>query len=394
MPGISVITITAGPSPAIWTTLVVSSIVICFAAKSPRSSATFNSSVMLVLPPRSSEGGGAFSASCPPDDAAVSSRAKRTNCLPRTCVGPWRTSPFPPILIGAHLKASVEFDIIRGYSAMTLLVDIHVLAGAMPSSVAITADVLATANRLRALQSRPPIFFIQLSGSGARTARAFLGIVGDADIHRRADITVVPGLGVSTEEEIRLRMSRPDVARAKQTLERAAADRREIATSCSGVFLLASTGLLDGRRATTSWWLAPLFGKLYPRVQLETGALVVRDGRFISAGAAMAQMDLMLSLVARHADAALADHCSRYLLLDQRRSQSRYMALGFLASVDPQIARAEAWARDRLDDDFTMDELATAAGLAPRTFARRVRQATGLSPVRFVQRLRVDAAVA
>jgi transcriptional regulator GlxA family with amidase domain len=297
-------------------------------------------------------------------------------------------------LIGARFEASVKFDIIRGYSAMTLLVEVHVLAGAMPSSVAITTDVLATANRLRALQSRPPIFRIQLSGSGARAARAFLGVVGNADTHHPADIIVVPGLGVSTEEEIRLRMSRPDISRAKQMLERAAANGGEIATSCSGVFLLASTGLLDGRRATTSWWLAPLFGRFYPRVQLETGALVVRDDRFVSAGAAMAQMDLMLSLVARHADAALANQCSRYLLLDQRRSQSRYMALGFLASVDPHVARAEAWARDRLHEEFTVDELAAAAGLAPRTFARRVRQTTGLSPVRFIQRLRVDAAVA
>jgi AraC-like DNA-binding protein len=69
------------------------------------------------------------------------------------------------------------------------------------------------------------------------------------------------------------------------------------------------------------------------------------------------------------------------------------MALGFLAAADPQIAKAEAWARARLDRAFTVDDVARAAGLAPRTFARRTESATGQSPVRFLQRLRVDAAI-
>jgi transcriptional regulator GlxA family with amidase domain len=183
------------------------------------------------------------------------------------------------------------------------------------------------------------------------------------------------------------------VERARRSLLTAAARGTEIATSCSGVFLLASTGLLDGRRVTTTWWLAPLFRRLHPAVMLDTDALVVRDRGLTTAGAAMAQMDLMLAVVAQYAGAKLADECARYLLLDQRRSQSRYMALGFLAAADPQIAKAEAWARKRLDKAFTVDDVAKAAGLAPRTFARRVKSTTGQSPVRFLQRLRVDAAI-
>jgi transcriptional regulator GlxA family with amidase domain len=170
------------------------------------------------------------------------------------------------------------------------------------------------------------------------------------------------------------------VQRARKSLLAAAARGAEIATSCSGVFLLASTGLLDGRRATTACWLAPVFRRMYPAVELDPHALVVCDVQVITAGAAMAQMDLMLAVVTQHAGARLADQCARYLLLDQRRSQSRYMALGFLAAADPQIAKAEAWVRARLDRAFTVDDVAQAAGLAPRTFARRLASSAATPP--------------
>jgi transcriptional regulator GlxA family with amidase domain len=273
-------------------------------------------------------------------------------------------------------------------------VEILALSGGMPSSLAITVDMLATANRLRALSGRTAAFSVGVSGSGAKLGRAMAKeaglVVGDSPC---ADIVIVPGLGLSTEADMQARFARPDVARARKVLLTADARGAAIATSCSGVFLLASTGLLDGRRATTTWWLAPIFRRLHPAVALDVDALVVRDGGFSTAGAAMAQMDLMLSLIAQHADAKLAQQCARYLLLDQRRSQSRYMALGFLAAADPQVAKAEAWARPRLAEAFTVDDVARAAGLSPRTFARRVERATGQSPVRFLQRLRVDAAI-
>jgi transcriptional regulator GlxA family with amidase domain len=273
-------------------------------------------------------------------------------------------------------------------------VEVLTLSGAMPSSVAITIDVLATANRLRVLAGRAEAFAAQFSGSGAKGARKIAAAAGlESQQDYPAEVVVMPGLGLSNEAELAARFARPDVQRARKSLLAAAARGAEIATSCSGVFLLASTGLLDGRRATTTWWLAPVFRRMYPAVELDPDALVVCDVQVTTAGAAMAQMDLMLAVVTQHAGARLADQCARYLLLDQRRSQSRYIALGFLAAADPQIAKAEAWARARLDRAFTVDDVARAAGLAPRTFARRTESATGQSPVRFLQRLRVDAAI-
>jgi transcriptional regulator GlxA family with amidase domain len=81
------------------------------------------------------------------------------------------------------------------------------------------------------------------------------------------------------------------------------------------------------------------------------------------------------------------------MLLESRPSQARYMAISFMASADERISRAERWVRARLDEGFPMHKMADAAGLGARTFARRLHRATGLSPVRFVQRLRVERAI-
>jgi transcriptional regulator GlxA family with amidase domain len=270
-------------------------------------------------------------------------------------------------------------------------IEVLVLRGAMASSVAITVDVLATANRLHAARGRRPPFRVRLAGAGAKRVQGLWPQVHDEQMGP-PEVVIVPGLGMATEAEVTARLKDRDIDQARRRLTAAAAEGVEIATSCSGAFLLAHAGLLDGRRATTSWWLAPIFRRLYPAVRLDTEALVVTDGGVTTAGAALAQMDLMLAIIARRAGAALAEETARYLLLDQRRSQSRYMALGYLAGRDDAVGRAEAWAKDNLGRDFAVAEMAAAVGFTPRTFARRVEKATGLSPVRFVQRIRVERA--
>lgn len=273
---------------------------------------------------------------------------------------------------------------------MTTLVEILVLRGAFPSSVAVSFDVFATANRLREQRGRPPAFAVRAVGSGARQARQF---IGGEDAVGLSQVVIVPGLGLNNEAEVTARLAERDIASASTFLAAALARGALVAGACSAVFLMATSGILEGRRATTSWWLAPLLQRLHPQVRLDSEALLVTDGPVVTAGAAMAQLDLSLAIVARFGGPDLADACARYLLLDQRRSQGRYMSLRFLAMSDEHVARAEAWARERLVEPFAIDDLAAAVGLSPRTFARRVARATGLSPVQLVQRLRVEQAV-
>lgn len=273
-------------------------------------------------------------------------------------------------------------------------VEILILKNAQASSIAITFDVLATANRLRQAAGRKPPFVIHATGTGARAAQALVGAPSAANGGQHtARLVIVPGLGLSDAASIAQGLARRGAVQARTRLQEAAAGGAEIATSCSGTFLVAQAGLLNGRRATTTWWLANEFRQRFADVRLDTDALIVRDGNITTAGAAMAHLDLMLDLVARHASRALADMCSRYLLLDARRSQARYMVLAHLSAADERIARAERFARQSLETGFTIDQLAQAACLSPRTFARRLQQTLGLSPVQFVQKLRVERAV-
>jgi transcriptional regulator GlxA family with amidase domain len=269
-------------------------------------------------------------------------------------------------------------------------VEVLLLGGSMPSSVAISFDILATANRLREAAGRPPPFAAFATGPGARALRSFSAPVGVKQ--GEADVLVVPGAGFASETEVADGLRGSEAAAARRRIGAAAASGCDIAASCSSTFLLASAGLLDGRRATTTWWLAPAFRRMFPAVHLEADAVVVADGGYTTAGAAMAHINLMLALVARCASPSLADLCARYMLLDRRGSQAPYMSLAMLCTGDEKVAKVEAWARERLADGIGVGELGAAAGLEPRTFARRVKRATGLTPVAFLQRLRVERA--
>lgn len=289
------------------------------------------------------------------------------------------------------LDASVANDIIQGFFAM-VAVEMLSLKGASPSSVAVTYEVLETANRLRVLKRRKPLFDIYVTGSGAASTRRFIGLTTRA-CPAVPDLLVLPAMGWADEAAISAGLERRDSRAAQRRISEAVAGGAEIATSCSGVFILAATGLLDERHATTTWWLAPLFRKWFPSVRLESDALVLVDGPITTAGAAMAHLDLMLAMVSRHGGDELARNCSKFMLLDERRSQARYMAMAHLAAQDEWTMRLGRVARERLPHGLTVERMAAAMGLGSRTFARRLKRSTGLTPVRYLQRLKVERAL-
>lgn len=272
-------------------------------------------------------------------------------------------------------------------------VEIIAVQGGSPASLAITYELFTAANLVRRSQGRPAAFAIRIAGDGAAALSGWFGDIDLASEHEQAELVVLPGLAFTNEAALEAGLQRPSAIAARERIRRRAAEGAEIASSCSGVFLLAEAGILTGKRATTAWWLAPLFRRLYPQVALEADAMIVTDRGVVTAGAAMAQLDLCLMLIARHADADTADRCARYLLMDRRFSQARYAAISYLAEADERVARAERWARERLHEGIRVDDLAAAASLSPRTFARRLDRALGLSPMKFLNRLRVERAI-
>jgi transcriptional regulator GlxA family with amidase domain len=288
---------------------------------------------------------------------------------------------FMDIVAISALWASVKIDIYRGFFDMTKVAVLEI-ERCMASSAAITHDVLATANRIGATKGAPP-FKVTTVRCGSRRSSADL---------RGSELVIIPGLGTSSAGELETKLKSPVCRRAVDMLSRAHARGAMLAASCASTFLLAETGLLDGRRATTTWWFAPLFRQRYPTVELLAEQMVVADWPIATAGAAMAQMDLMLAVIGRFAGPSLAKACANYLLLDGRRSQAPFMAISYLATQDPRIAKAEKWVRDNIARDFAIEELACAVALAPRTFARRVAAVCGVSPIQFVQRIRLETA--
>jgi transcriptional regulator GlxA family with amidase domain len=168
---------------------------------------------------------------------------------------------------------------------------------------------------------------------------------------------------------------------------------RPTGSSCGGAFLLAEAGVLEGHTATTTWWLAPQLQRRCPGARIEAERALVVDGRLVTAGAVFAQADLVLHVVARACGPTLSRRVARLLLLSTHASQAAFMAVQQLAANDTTVRRAEAWARARLGDSFSVVDMARAAGASPRTLARRLAEAVGTTPIGFVQRLRVEQAV-
>ncbi|MEV6337553.1 helix-turn-helix domain-containing protein [Nocardia vinacea] len=209
-----------------------------------------------------------------------------------------------------------------------------------------------------------------------------------------SDILVLPGPSAATEGRIHELLSRPDTVQAIELIRQAAANGATVAASCSATFILAASGLLSGRTATTTWWLAPLFTRRFPDITVLIDRMVIDTGPVVTAGAAFAHADLMLTLIARLHSAALADRVARYLVLDSRMSQSRYMILEHLRSTDPALRALEHHITTNLSRQLSLAELASAASVSPRTLARRTHTHLGMSPTEYVHRLRVSHAAA
>ena len=163
---------------------------------------------------------------------------------------------------------------------------------------------------------------------------------------------------------------------------------------CAGAFLLARTGLLKGRKATTHWNLADSFAKLFPDIILKREKMLIDEGDCITAGGGSAYLDLSLYLTARFGTPELAASLSRILLIDPaRRLQSPYQTCYFNKHHgDMEILAIQEWLEDNFAQPVTLHILASRVALGERTFMRRFKKATGDTPLEYLQHLRVEAA--
>jgi len=253
-------------------------------------------------------------------------------------------------------------------------------------------DTFQTANQLAEATHGEPLFRITLS-SPSKRAKTQQGLqVPLAALPRvRPDVVVVPALGAKSPLALASVLLREDVAELAALLEKWSRAGSVVAAACTGTFLLARAGLLDGRRATTSWWLAPYFRQCFPKVELDDTRMLVDAKSVVTAGAALAHIDLALWLV-RQRSPALARDVAHYLTFDGRASQAAYAMQDHLAHADPLVEKFESWARRNLSR-FSLAAAARSVGTSERTLERRLRAVLGKSPLSFVQDLRVEQAI-
>src|SRR6266853_1939017 len=167
-----------------------------------------------------------------------------------------------------------------------------------------------------------------------------------------------------------------------------------LASVCSGAYILAEAGLLDGRRATTHWRRTRHFLVTYPEVKLEPDRIFVRDGNIWSSAGITAGIDLALAMVTEDLGDEIAQKTARQLVLYNRRSggQSQFSSLLELKAPSGRFGPLLSWAREHLDAPLTVEDLAEQAGMSSRHFTRAFIAETGTTPSRAVERLRIEVA--
>ena len=213
-------------------------------------------------------------------------------------------------------------------------------------------------------------------------------IVPDHSIaESEADIIILPPILKKIEESL-------DNIKISDWLSNHHKSGGRIASVCAGSFLLAETGILNGRNATTHWNLADKFRKRYPEVNLQIQRLLVDGGDYICCGGVSAWMDLALHIVALSAGKEISRQCAKMMLIDPHREhQTPYGMGGFRKNHnDPAILKVQQLIEEQYGRSITVKKMATVATLGERTFLRRFQAATGIPPGQYVQQVRIEAA--
>jgi len=248
------------------------------------------------------------------------------------------------------------------------------------------------ANKILAAKGKPPMFDVQLVGNTKSMSldEGLFSVKIEATLEevKKTGLIIIPAMSWNFAK----------VIESNKELSAWIADQykrgAEVASVCTGGFLLASTGLLKGRNCSTHWQAADDFRKMFPDVNLVVEKIITDEHGIYTNGGAFSFLHLLLYLIEKYCGRETAIYCSKFFEVDiDRHSQSVFtMFTGQKDHQDEEIKQAQAYIENNLDQKISMEELASRINIGRRNFDRRFIKATFNTPVEYLQRVKIEAA--
>lgn len=260
------------------------------------------------------------------------------------------------------------------------------------SSVVGTYNIFTTANEYWTRKGSESAFNIQLVGitKEIKLHKGLFSIHPEVHIDEVTDTDLIIIPAVIGDFAADLELNKPFFPWITEHYQKGT----EIASLCTGSFLLASTGLLRGRKCTTHWIVEGLFRQLFPEVDLMTDKIITDESGLYSSGGAFSFLNFIIYLIEKYYDRDTAVYCSKLFEIDMERSNQNPFSIFFgqKEHADEPIKRAQLFMENNVGHKITIERLATMTALSRRNFERRFKKATSNTPVEYLQRVKIEAA--
>jgi transcriptional regulator GlxA family with amidase domain len=259
------------------------------------------------------------------------------------------------------------------------------------SSIAGTYEILNRANMYWQRMGNKSLMEIHVAGfvSELKSDAGFFSVYPE-DIKqiKKTDLLIIPS--VSNEFDQAIKKNATLIEWIRVQYKRGA----EIASICTGGFLLAASGLLDGKTCSTHWNAATEFKRLFPNINLQTDKLITAEPGIYTNGGAYSFLNLLLFLVEKYFDRQIAILCSKVFQIDMERTSQSPFSIFQTQKIhgDDLIGRAQTYIEENLSKKISFEELASKLAISRRNFDRRFIKATGNTPVEYLQRVKVEVA--
>jgi transcriptional regulator GlxA family with amidase domain len=260
------------------------------------------------------------------------------------------------------------------------------------SSIVGAYKIFSRANQYWKECGNRPLFKIELAGISRKVD--FYGGLFTVQPHthissiRKTNLVIIPSLNHNYESAVNGNQQLID------WVEKQYNKGAEVASICTGAFLLAATGLLDGKSCSTHWAAAANFSKMFPAVRLQTDQLITDENGIYTNGGAYSFLNLIIYLIEKYYNRQTAIFCAKVFQIDiDRESQSAFSIFtGQKKHGDEMVKKAQEYMENKLDEKITTEQLSTIFSVGRRNFDRRFIKATGNTPVEYVQRLKIESA--